>query len=70
MEDEKIQIALTVNGEEITARVEPRIHLVDFLRSQLELTGSHLGCEHGICGACSVRLDGVGQRLLGASRSM
>ncbi len=59
MEDEKIQIALRVNGEEITARVEPRIHLVDFLRSQLELTGSHLGCEHGICGACSVRLDGV-----------
>jgi len=59
MEDEKIQIALRVNGEEITARVEPRMHLVDFLRSQLELTGSHLGCEHGICGACSVRLDGV-----------
>ena len=59
MEDEKIQIVLRVNGEEITARVEPRIHLVDFLRSQLELTGSHLGCEHGICGACSVRLDGV-----------
>ncbi|MEK9692066.1 MAG: (2Fe-2S)-binding protein [Rhodospirillaceae bacterium] len=59
MEDEKIQIVLRVNGEEITARVEPRMHLVDFLRSQLELTGSHLGCEHGICGACSVRLDGV-----------
>ena len=59
MEDEKIQIALRVNGEEITARVEPRLHLVDFLRSELELTGSHLGCEHGICGACSVRLDGV-----------
>ena len=59
MEDEKIQIALRVNGEQITASVEPRMHLVDFLRSKLELTGSHLGCEHGICGACSVRLDGV-----------
>jgi len=59
MEDEKIQIALRVNGEQITASVEARMHLVDFLRSELELTGSHLGCEHGICGACSVRLDGV-----------
>ncbi|MEC8622046.1 MAG: (2Fe-2S)-binding protein [Pseudomonadota bacterium] len=59
MEDEKIQIALRVNGEQITANVEARMHLVDFLRSELELTGSHLGCEHGICGACSVRLDGV-----------
>ena len=59
MEDEKIQIALRVNGEQITASVEARTHLVDFLRSELELTGSHLGCEHGICGACSVRLDGV-----------
>ena len=59
MEDERIQIALRVNGEQITASVEARMHLVDFLRSELELTGSHLGCEHGICGACSVRLDGV-----------
>ena len=59
MDDEKIQIALRVNGEQITASVEARTHLVDFLRSELELTGSHLGCEHGICGACSVRLDGV-----------
>lgn len=59
MEDEKIQIALRVNGEQINASVEARMHLVDFLRSELELTGSHLGCEHGICGACSVRLDGV-----------
>ena len=59
MADEKIDIALTVNGENVTATVPARMHLVDFLRTELELTGSHLGCEHGICGACSVCVDGV-----------
>jgi aerobic carbon-monoxide dehydrogenase small subunit len=51
-------ITLTVNGERVSRRVEARRNLVDFLREDLGLTGSHLGCEHGVCGACSVRLDG------------
>jgi aerobic carbon-monoxide dehydrogenase small subunit len=51
-------IALTVNGETVAAQVEPRVHLADFLREQLGLTGTHIGCEHGVCGACTVRLDG------------
>jgi aerobic-type carbon monoxide dehydrogenase small subunit (CoxS/CutS family) len=51
-------ITLTVNGTQITRRVEPRQHLVDFLREELGLTGSHLGCEHGVCGACTVRVNG------------
>jgi carbon-monoxide dehydrogenase small subunit len=53
-----IAIALTVNGETVKTSVEPRIHLADFLREQIGLTGTHLGCEHGVCGACTVRLDG------------
>ncbi len=52
-------ITLTVNGETVTRHVEARLNLVDFLRQELELTGSHVGCEHGICGACTVRLDGA-----------
>jgi aerobic-type carbon monoxide dehydrogenase small subunit (CoxS/CutS family) len=51
-------IQLTVNGIPCRRDVEPRQHLVDFLRNELELTGSHVGCEHGVCGACTVRLDG------------
>ena len=51
-------IAVTVNGEEIRERVEARVSLVDFLRETLSLTGTHVGCEHGLCGACTVRLDG------------
>jgi carbon-monoxide dehydrogenase small subunit len=51
-------IALTVNGEALTARVEARKSLVDFLREDLSLTGSHVGCEHGVCGACTVRVNG------------
>jgi carbon-monoxide dehydrogenase small subunit len=53
-----VQITTTVNGESVTRLVEPRQSLVDFLRYELELTGSHIGCEHGVCGACTVRLDG------------
>jgi aerobic carbon-monoxide dehydrogenase small subunit len=53
------EITLVVNGEEIRESVEPRKSLVDFLRDDLSLTGSHVGCEHGICGACTVRVDGV-----------
>jgi len=54
----EIQITLTINGDTVRERVEPRQSLVDFLRERLALTGSHVGCEHGICGACTVRLDG------------
>jgi len=52
-------ITLLVNGEAIRESVEPRRTLVDFLREELGLTGSHVGCEHGVCGACTVRLDGA-----------
>ena len=53
-----VAIALTVNGEPVTAEVKPRLNLADFLRDDLGLTGTHVGCEHGVCGACTVRLDG------------
>jgi carbon-monoxide dehydrogenase small subunit len=53
------EIALTVNGEAVRERVDARKTLVDFLREDLSLTGSHVGCEHGVCGACTVELDGV-----------
>ena len=52
-------IAVTVNGEEMRERIDARKTLVDFLREDLGLTGSHVGCEHGVCGACTVRVDGV-----------
>jgi len=57
--EEELTVNMTVNGEPITASVPVRQHLVDFLRTELGLTGSHIGCEHGICGACSVRVDGA-----------
>jgi aerobic-type carbon monoxide dehydrogenase small subunit (CoxS/CutS family) len=53
-----IPITLTVNGEKVTRHVEPRRHLIDFLRLDLGLTGSHVGCEHGVCGACTLRVNG------------
>ena len=56
--DQLIDISLTVNGEPVSARISPRTNLVDFLRVQLDLTGSHVGCEHGVCGACTVRVNG------------
>jgi len=52
-------VALTVNGDAVRERVDARKTLVDFLREDLNLTGSHVGCEHGVCGACTVRLDGA-----------
>ena len=55
-------ITLTVNGEQVHERVDARKTLVDFLREDLALTGSHVGCEHGVCGACTVRLDGAQAR--------
>jgi carbon-monoxide dehydrogenase small subunit len=54
----KIEINTTVNGETVSRMVEPRTNLVDFVRYDLELTGSHVGCEHGVCGACTIRLNG------------
>ena len=55
---EKISITAIINGAEHTATVEPRRSLVDFLRHDLGLVGTHFGCEHGVCGACTVMLDG------------
>jgi 2-furoyl-CoA dehydrogenase 2Fe-2S iron sulfur subunit len=57
-----IAIELTVNGRRYAEAVEPRLLLSDFLRHGLGLTGTHVGCEHGVCGACTVRLDGVAVR--------
>ncbi len=57
--EEELATAMTVNGERVARSVPVRQHLVDFLRIGLGLTGSHIGCEHGICGACSVRVDGA-----------
>jgi carbon-monoxide dehydrogenase small subunit len=54
-----VDITLMVNGEAVSETVEPRTTLVDFLREALGLTGSHVGCEHGVCGACTVRLNDV-----------
>ena len=56
--DQTCNLTLTVNGTKVTRRVAARTHLVDFLRDELGLTGSHIGCEHGVCGACTVRVDG------------
>lgn len=52
------KLSLTVNGTKVSRTVEPRTHLIDFLRDGIGLTGSHIGCEHGVCGACTVRVDG------------
>lgn len=51
-------VTLTINGEEVSAAVEPRLSLADFIRGEAKFTGTHVGCEHGVCGACTVRLDG------------
>ncbi|HEU4728180.1 MAG TPA: molybdopterin cofactor-binding domain-containing protein, partial [Kofleriaceae bacterium] len=57
-----MKITLTVNGVPVSREIEPRQTLVDFLRYELGLTGSHIGCEHGVCGACTVRVDGASLR--------
>jgi len=59
MTDRTFDISLHVNGEDVRERVEARKTLVDFLREDLGLTGSHIGCEHGVCGACTVLVDGA-----------
>ncbi len=56
--DQPIELRLTVNGRVVQRRVSPRMHLADFLRHELQLTATHVGCEHGVCGACTVRVDG------------
>jgi aerobic-type carbon monoxide dehydrogenase small subunit (CoxS/CutS family) len=56
------KISLTVNGTTIERTIDARLHLADFLRQELHLTGTHLGCEHGVCGACTVLIDGMSVR--------
>ena len=53
-----VAISLVVNGERVEANVLPRLNLADFIREHLKLTGTHVGCEHGVCGACTVRVNG------------
>ena len=56
--DKTVQVSMSVNSEAVNRTVEPRQSLADFIRNELELTGTHVGCEHGVCGACTVRLNG------------
>jgi 2-furoyl-CoA dehydrogenase 2Fe-2S iron sulfur subunit len=60
--DERARVTLTLNGRKLSAEAEPRLLLSDFLRHALGATGTHVGCEHGICGSCTVLIDGVAQR--------
>ncbi len=55
---ERVDLAIRVNGRELSGRADPRMLLSDFLRHELGLTGTHVGCEHGVCGACTIRFDG------------
>jgi carbon-monoxide dehydrogenase small subunit len=59
---ETYAVAVTVNGRRYESRVEARVHLADFLRHSLGFTGTHVGCEHGVCGACTVLVDGISVR--------
>ena len=58
MQDNRCSVSLTVNGQQLSRDIPSRMHLVYFLREELGLTGSHLGCEHGVCGACSLFVNG------------
>jgi aerobic-type carbon monoxide dehydrogenase small subunit (CoxS/CutS family) len=60
--DDTIHVAMTVNGRKVERDVESRMLLVDFLRTELNLTGTHVGCAHGVCGACTVKIDGNSSR--------
>jgi 2-furoyl-CoA dehydrogenase 2Fe-2S iron sulfur subunit len=57
--DETTPLRFTLNGEPVSARAEPRMLLSDFLRHECGATGTHVGCEHGVCGACTIRIDGT-----------
>jgi carbon-monoxide dehydrogenase small subunit len=59
---EKRQVRVEINGEEYVREVEPRLLLSDFIRHEVGLTGTHVGCEHGVCGACTIQLDGAPMR--------
>ena len=61
-DEDEVLVEMTVNGEDRRGRVEPRRTLADFLREDCRLTGTHLGCEHGVCGACTVLVDGAAVR--------
>jgi carbon-monoxide dehydrogenase small subunit len=56
--EQLVEATLTLNGTQVTRRIPARQHLIDFLRDEMGLTGAHTGCEHGVCGACTVRVDG------------
>ena len=60
--DQKVRISLTLNGRKMSAETEPRMLLSDFLRHTLGATGTHVGCEHGVCGCCTVQIDGAAVR--------
>jgi 2-furoyl-CoA dehydrogenase 2Fe-2S iron sulfur subunit len=60
--DEPVRVGVTLNGRKVAAEAEPRMLLSDFLRHALGATGTHVGCEHGVCGACTVLIDGVATR--------
>jgi carbon-monoxide dehydrogenase small subunit len=60
--DPRVEVALTVNGQEVRRTVSVRMLLSDFLRHELRLTGTHVGCEHGVCGCCTVHIDGKAGR--------
>jgi 2-furoyl-CoA dehydrogenase 2Fe-2S iron sulfur subunit len=60
--DQKVRISLTLNGRKMSAETEPRMLLSDFLRHTLGATGTHVGCEHGVCGCCTVQIDGTAVR--------
>ena len=60
--DERVRVGVTLNGRKVAAEAEPRMLLSDFIRHALGATGTHVGCEHGICGACTVLIDGVATR--------
>jgi 2-furoyl-CoA dehydrogenase 2Fe-2S iron sulfur subunit len=60
--DERLRVGVTLNGRKVAAEAEPRMLLSDFLRHAIGATGTHVGCEHGVCGACTVLIDGVATR--------
>ena len=60
--DAKSRVSMTINGQKATGEAEPRMLLSDFLRHEIGLTGTHVGCEHGVCGCCTVLIDGVAAR--------